>query len=628
MPLWNLRCNDGIPALCLFSIIQMIVLSNVQSFIPLHRQHRTRYIPQTYLSGKYSCRRNSYYHQTSSMHRGRDVSQTQHNTAFSSSKPTLYFMTTTPNETNIDNANKSFPTPTSATTLADLYECLGAFSSAADSNEVQEPLLSLSCGTASCPEEENERGILVTQNVKRDSILLCIPLSSCLCDDSPPDWFYAEEPSSETNSNPSRGSFYNTVEDDILDSLITDNTNHHLHNPSQWAIRLAASLLDLQTTCTKNNTSKNVDNKDNMRLTGLCKWLSMSPDPSLLRASLPVHWSDEALSKARCCALELAVDSAYFARAEAVDALLDGLRRRSSKRSRISTNIQNPVNVPVDDELEDEGMMASKCHSALDFVQTRVCRVDRLNGLHPPMRLLVPIFDFINHGGSTGARRANASFRLEQQPDISKSDDEDEAFLVVRASRDMGKGEEVLINYGKSARPAWKCLASYGFVPAFDEEDDDEDDDNANIAEVFMDGMRYEVGKNTVPMEMVIAAAETMASENGDYDVNAEENTDKETNEDENEIGNSLTPQVALRIAKRVSDVAFDLLLENAHTNVNTNTDQGEFTNEEEDHDDDGESAAEIHASSLAASLRYSQHRVLMSCAMGLRDYAAQNMNN
>ncbi len=43
-----------------------------------------------------------------------------------------------------------------------------------------------------------------------------------------------------------------------------------------------------------------------------------------------------------------------------------------------------------------------------------------------------------------------------------------DAKLVVRATRDIAEGEEVLIDYGDSARPAWRCLTLYVFVQEYD----------------------------------------------------------------------------------------------------------------------------------------------------------------
>ena len=515
--------------------------------------------------------------------------------------------------------SSSTTTISKSISLAKLHQLLDA--SSCHSSSDNEPLLKLSSGIASSPEENNERGIMITQQVNENSLLLCIPLSSCLCDDSPPDWYYTDEhdikPLDNDNDTPSSQPQYG---DDSLETIIADQTNHHLHNPNLWATRLAASLLDIQ----------DADTELSQTQQGWKEWLSLCPNPSSLRASLPVHWSDESLSKARCCALELAVDSAYFTRAEAVDALLDGLKRKRHKQQQQQQQQQQQhlqKKRSITKEEEDEGILAAKCHSALDFVQTRVCRVDRLNGLHPPMRLLAPIFDFINHGSSTanGSRKANAYFQLEQISELSQENNL--VYLTVRASRDMKKNEEVLIDYGESTRPPWRCLVSYGFVPSNTDYDDDDDDDdsNQNVAEVFMDGVRYEVGKNTVPIDMVLATAATIASENGEYNQQEQPSSSSVDNPTDE---NPLTAAVALRIAKRVSDVAFDLLLENTNTNTNTNTDtmKDQKNTMKDVKDEDSESAAEIHASSLAASLRYSQHRVLMSCAMGLKEYASQNM--
>ena len=47
---------------------------------------------------------------------------------------------------------------------------------------------------------------------------------------------------------------------------------------------------------------------------------------------------------------------------------------------------------------------------------------------------------------------------------------------AVRATCDIAEGEEVLIDYGDSARTAWRCLTSYGFVPEYDVDLEVEDD--------------------------------------------------------------------------------------------------------------------------------------------------------
>ena len=115
------------------------------------------------------------------------------------------------------------------------------------------------------------------------------------------------------------------------------------------------------------------------------------------------------------------------------------------------------------------------------------------------------------------------------------------------------------------------------------------------MAEVFMDGTRYEVGSHSVPFEMVEAATLSLEDEqsanNIDYDNNRQEVT-------------CLSPEVALRIGKRVSDAAVQLLVEDVPDEIVEN---------------DLEALISYRS---ATSLRWSQHHVLLACAVGLRDYA------
>jgi len=128
-------------------------------------------------------------------------------------------------------------------------------------------------------------------------------------------------------------------------------------------------------------------------------------------------------------------------------------------------------------------------------------------------------------------------------------------------------------------------LASYGFVPKYKQGCADGDH---HVAEVYMDGVRYEVGPTTIPQDMVVAMSDKIHPRFED------EPPDPEI---------TLTPHVAIRLAKRISDAAFEMLLHSVE-------------------DPDSQSAEEIISSQLAASLRWNQHRILVACSLGLRDYA------
>jgi hypothetical protein len=221
------------------------------------------------------------------------------------------------------------------------------------------------------------------------------------------------------------------------------------------------------------------------------------------------------------------------------------------------------------------------------------------------------VFDFINHGinGNLGvidmARDgyANAFFGLEV--DDSKSSGANEDVLVVRAWRDIDADEEILIDYGDSARPAWQCLVNYGFVPPYRGEEaseDEEDNENVNIAEVYYHGVRYEVGPSVVPIDMVEATAAALVVDSGGEE-------DDKTLTNSRDSASLLSPQVALTIADRLSEVAFQLLQEpSPDKESNDVTQDSEF----------------LIASDLAALLRWFQHQVLVACAGGLRGYAAK----
>lgn len=411
--------------------------------------------------------------------------------------------------------------------------------------------------TISLLTDDGERGIVAKKNIEKDGCILKIPLSSCIRDDQPPSWFEEQK-----------------IDDDF-------NPNHF--NPSEWAVRLAASLIDLDLSLS--------DSKDTPKvLEGRKMWLKMMPDPKLLSASLPIHWKEDILASAKCTALEIANDSAYFARYEAVASLECALKASTSF-----------------DAMNEKDLDLNKlCNNALDLVQTRSCRVERIDGvqLSPPLRVIAPIFDFINHGSShyNGEGSSNAYFGLEGE--------DDEKSLVVRARRQISENDQIYIDYGKSARPTWRCLQSYGFIPNYKtqgQEDELFEGSDECVAEVFYNGGRYEVSTHTIPTDLVEAAyAAYLEEEKG-----AEAFGTSESESDENEPGNIFPPEVALRLAKRISDAAFDLVIEHPESDSNKNDEVTSF--------DEGTIASE-----LAKALRWSQHKVLLACAVGLRDYAAQ----
>ncbi len=426
-------------------------------------------------------------------------------------------------------------------------------------------------GLTSLQTHNGGRGVFLNEDVEENDIILQIPLESCIRDDKPPDW-YAE----------ARAEMQHQADDD-------DNPRHY--NPSEWAVRLAASLIDLQVRYGGTGAP----------LTAKGKWLSMMPDADYLRASLPVHWTEKNIEKAKCTALELSNDSTYFMRAEAISDLTHAFQ--SSKEASF--------------KLEENGQdLKTICSNSWDLVQTRSCRVERIDGIQlcPPLRVLAPIFDFINHGSSQyiGEGSSNAYFGLEG------NDEEGELLaLTVRARRGIRAKEEVLIDYGDSARPAWRCLASYGFVPKYREMGPDNEHlggTDESVAELFYNGKRYEVSTDTIPTELVEAAYATYLDE----EVGAAAFNEINENEDEDELADIFPPEVALRIAKRISDAAFDLLI-----------DHPEGTGDEDDYKNENSFVdADATAKKLASSLRLSQHQVLLACAVGIRDYAVRNERN
>mmetsp|Transcript_11312 Transcript_11312/g.25777 ORF Transcript_11312/g.25777 Transcript_11312/m.25777 type:complete len:470 (+) Transcript_11312:611-2020(+) len=397
----------------------------------------------------------------------------------------------------------------------------------------------------------SERGVCVRDAVKEGEVVLSIPITSCFRDDEPPRWFNGGE-----------------------DDFDNDEHDYERYSPQSWTTRLAASILDIDLRC---KVESGVDNDITM---GRHLWKNMLPDNDILRASLPLHWGEEVLSASKSTALELAVDSAYFARATAALELAAEFRRA----------------LPEEDDVSDEEIQR-RCHDALDIVQTRVCRVEREDedtGVQwgPPLRLLAPVFDMINHGG---VGSANSEFGIESESvgDLST------VRLVVRAIRSIESNEEVLIDYGESARPAWRCLTSYGFVP-----DDSSrsaangDSPVENAAELWVDGVRFEVDSQSVPCELVeVAAAQAL--------IDGSSLTDSEVESEASAGG--LTPFVARAISKRATEAALNLITEPEMV-------------AEEDYDN----PAYVVSSSLAALLRWDQHNVLLEFAENLELFSRQ----
>jgi SET domain len=448
------------------------------------------------------------------------------------------------------------------------------------------PPSSLSSQTAGETKAEFDgavRGVYVNRAVNSGDVIVSIPLSSCLRDDEPPPWHDCA--SAVEHEDDGEGS----------PCMIAGS-----YNPSDWATRLAASLLHEQLIRKVSATSKVDDAK---KSTGL--WLRLLPDPDWLRSSLPVHWPSAVLRSACCTSLELAVDASYFSRAQAVQDLTSSLLSQSS----------SPFGSVLRDVTPEQ--LQRMCEDALDVVQTRSCRasidlssshvVDAEGGgvetttiardVTSPLRILAPVFDMINH-----SNWPSAEFFVQYGDDGS-------GHLVVRALRDLRPEDQVLIDYGPSARPAYRCLASYGFVPVLHEDDEDDSDidteEDEDVAEVYIDGSRYEVTRSTVPEDIVLALTASPSS-------SAFVGTGLSS---EGEGSVRLTPDIAIRLATRLSDVAYQLLLNPLN-----------FLAEDDEGDDNdvegGELPNDVLSARLAASLRWNQHRILLACALRLRDWA------
>ena len=261
--------------------------------------------------------------------------------------------------------------------------------------------------------EKGIRGVCLNKSVSENDVILRIPLLSCLVDESP-QWL-RQTPLSENDT------FTVSVEG--------------------WVTRLTASLLEAQ--------------KNNNKTEGLQTWFDLFP--TNLRQILPIHWDSNLLQKVnQCQSLELAVDSAFFARAIIFQDLSMSIK-----------------------EADFGNVTESEIELCLDLVQTRSCRIESEGGA-PCIRVLAPIFDMINHNPNH-----NVEFIREGNN------------LIVRAMEDIDADAEIFINYGSSTHPAWKCLFSYGFVPLSD------DCYETDTAELVVDNMRFEVSPTDIPFELI-----------------------------------------------------------------------------------------------------------------------------
>ena len=121
----------------------------------------------------------------------------------------------------------------------------------------------------------------------------------------------------------------------------------------------------------------------------------------------------------------------------------------------------------------------------------------------PPPHVLAPIFDLINHRPSCtkGDGSTNTHFGIKNK----RTYDTQDTKLVVRAVRNIAKREYVLIDYGDSARPAWRCLTSYEYNVDLEVEDDEQN--VKSVTELWMNGLRFEVDPHSVSYDLVEVAA-------------------------------------------------------------------------------------------------------------------------
>jgi len=302
-----------------------------------------------------------------------------------------------------------------------------------------------------------------------------------------------------------------------------DPTGETFVSVEPWVTTLAANLLDLRFFQASSDATK--------------QWLNLLPKN--LREVLPIYWKEEWLKKCGSQQLCMAVDAAQHARSNLVDTILESLPKSDSSKCHISR---------------------SDVEEAVDLVQTRSVRAE--SSTNQNIRLLVPIVDMINHDPEPNAR-----FVLQ------------DGYVLVLATQNIAANSEVLIDYGASTRPAWRCLFSYGFVPNGD------DIYETDLAEIPLEpGDRVmEVGPTELPSELVYYEASRLKK-----------------------IG----PDGAFEFDASIGQSIVDRLVSKAQT----------LASEIGDEDD------ETVVYKLIRDLKESNRRTLLVCAGGLREFLEEGL--
>lgn len=588
------------------------------------------------------------------------------------------------------------------------------------------------------------RGIFANRHIPKDSVLFSIPLSSCLRDDDPPPWFWDRNISlpqqegkqqSMTRTRTTTGEEQQQQENDGTE----EKENLECMDDEQgWVTRLAASMLDVLWLWSHENAAKltiqdqeqlqdhQPDHGDEPKVVHwqqrreplppaflskpfLIPWLALLPTASSLEACLPVHWSEEVLAQTRCPALEVAVDSTYFARARVKENLWE---RWNPTYSMDPASLKEPAEEGEEEEEEDLKQqllsLPNLMEYALDLVQTRSCRIwlppnhlvnlsenanddqdgtitnhqNNINNnsiMGKPIRILAPIFDLINHHPNA----VNAEFGF----DVAKKEEKEEYFLRsnaistkqqmqeqqqilllrVRAVKNIAENEQVFIDYGDSARPDWKCLLSYGFVPEYhppsEEDGDDSTSDSLAEATLMWMGQRFQVGPDRVPTDLIRVVQQIIRAEEDGEELGSNRAADDDEKEKEEENYNKnhtesvtatdrgddnyseepiLTPNIARRLAQII--LAKESVAAGSHGSVLLQSEEGKeeeteaaesmdfFGSHMDETTSTGTRASLLHkgyttarcaSEQLVASLQWNQHQILMTCAKGLLEWAA-----